>query len=76
MWGWGWVARYLGVGLFPSWFGTSIHSSHLSSFPLLRRPGGGGEGGAGGGGREGFVSPFLRYFLIVFCCWRVCFLFL
>jgi len=47
---WGWGARYLGVGLLPSWFGTSVffvdvfRSSHLSSFPLLRRPG--GEGGA------------------------------
>ena len=41
---WGWGARYLGVGLLPSWFGTSVffvdvfRSSHLSSFPLLRRP--------------------------------------
>jgi hypothetical protein len=73
-WGWDWGTQYLGVGLLPSWFGTSVffvdvfRSSHLSS-------GGEGRGGRGGGG-GGFVVPVLRYFLIVSCCWRICFLFL
>ena len=89
---WGWGARYLGVSLLPSWFGTSVffvdvfQSSHLSSFPLLRRPGGEGNGGAlfllfwgifslfpvvGG-----FVSCFYeisRFYLIFFGCLLVCF---